>query len=62
VGAISVSGASPKAEGPALDALVAMLTEAGRYVSRRLGFSGDLSAVAEASAPAEPRRARRVRA
>ena len=43
VAAISVSGTSPKAEGTDLDGLVKMLKEAGNYVSRRLGFSGELS-------------------
>ena len=42
VGAISVSGASPKADGAALDALVVELKQAGGYVSRRLGYSSDL--------------------
>ena len=40
VGAISISGPSPKAPGPALDALVAMLTPACGHVSRKLGYVG----------------------
>jgi DNA-binding IclR family transcriptional regulator len=39
VAAISVSGASPKSDGAALDSLVATLREAATYVSRRLGFA-----------------------
>jgi DNA-binding IclR family transcriptional regulator len=40
VGAMSVSGTSPKQPGPDLDHLVALLTEACGHVSRRLGYSG----------------------
>jgi DNA-binding IclR family transcriptional regulator len=40
VGAISVAGTTPKAEGERLDALVSRLKAAGYYVSRRVGFSG----------------------
>ncbi len=39
VGAISVAGTTPKTEGERLDALVARLSAAGEYVSRRLGFT-----------------------
>lgn len=39
VGAISVAGTTPKAEGERLDALLARLKTAGEYVSRRLGFT-----------------------
>ena len=40
VGALSISGPSPKTPGPALERLVAMLTEACGHISRRLGFAG----------------------
>ena len=40
VGAISISGPSPKAEGPELQPLVDMLAEATGKVSRRLGYAG----------------------
>ncbi len=40
VGAMSVSGTSDKQPGPALDRLVALLSEACGYVSRRLGYAG----------------------
>lgn len=40
VGAISVSGPSPKAPGEAIEPLVTMLTEACGHVSRRLGYAG----------------------
>jgi len=40
VGAISISGTSPKTPGPDLDRMVGLLTEACGHVSRRLGFSG----------------------
>jgi DNA-binding IclR family transcriptional regulator len=38
VGAISVAGITPKAEGDRLEALVLRLKTAGEYVSRRVGF------------------------
>ncbi|MGN6100720.1 MAG: IclR family transcriptional regulator [Devosia sp.] len=40
VGAISISGPSPKAPGPALQPLVDQLNEATNKVSRRLGYAG----------------------
>ena len=40
VGAISISGPSPKVPGPALETLVEMLNEATGKVSRRLGYAG----------------------
>jgi DNA-binding IclR family transcriptional regulator len=50
-GAISVTGPTPKAAGPAVLPLVAMLQDACRHVSHRLGYSGrwpgELSAAAE---------------
>jgi len=39
-GAISVTGPTPKAAGPEVRPLVAMLQEAARHVSHRLGYSG----------------------
>jgi DNA-binding IclR family transcriptional regulator len=39
-GAISVTGPSPKAAGPGVLPVVAMLQEACRHVSHRLGYSG----------------------
>jgi IclR family transcriptional regulator, KDG regulon repressor len=40
VGAMSVSGTSPKQPGPELDRMVALLNEACGHVSRRLGYAG----------------------
>lgn len=40
VGAISVSGTTPKAPGPALEPLVTRLFDAARAVSQRLGHAG----------------------
>ncbi len=40
VGAISVTGPSPKAPGPDIEPIVNMLTEACGHVSRRLGYVG----------------------
>lgn len=40
VGAISVTGSTPKAPGPEIEPVVAMLEEASGYVSRRLGYLG----------------------
>jgi IclR family acetate operon transcriptional repressor len=40
VGALSITGASPKAPGDGVAPLVAMLSEACEHVSRRLGYSG----------------------
>lgn len=45
VGALSITGPSPKSPGPALEPLVAMLNEACGHVSRRLGFRGDWPAI-----------------
>lgn len=41
VGAMSITGPSPKAAGPAVQPLVDMLNEACGYVSRKLGYRGD---------------------
>jgi len=40
VGAMSISGTSPKQPGPELDRMVELLTEACGSVSRRLGYAG----------------------
>jgi IclR family acetate operon transcriptional repressor len=40
VGAMSISGTSPKQPGRELDRMVELLTEACGYVSRRIGFAG----------------------
>lgn len=40
VGAISVTGPSPKREGSEVEPVVAMLREASEHVSRRLGYAG----------------------
>lgn len=55
VGALSITGPSPKKPGPKLDALVEMLSEACGYVSRRLGFSGAWPPIERASPEAPPR-------
>ena len=52
VGAISISGPSPKTAGPALDHMVSLLSEACGYVSRRLGFPGDFPPPVEVRASA----------
>jgi IclR family transcriptional regulator, KDG regulon repressor len=57
VGAISISGPSPKAPGPALDALVAMLTPACGLVSRKLGYTGPWPPVESARAETPRRKA-----
>jgi DNA-binding IclR family transcriptional regulator len=41
VGAMSITGLSPKAPGPDVQPLVDMLNEACGYVSRKLGFRGE---------------------
>lgn len=41
VGAMSITGLSPKAPGPGVQSLVDMLNEACGYVSRKLGYRGD---------------------
>ena len=48
-GAISITGASPKAPGPQIRPLVDLLNEACGHVSRRLGFNGDWPAAAAAT-------------
>lgn len=40
VGAISITGSSPKKPGPEVEPLVGMLHEACSYISKRLGYSG----------------------
>jgi IclR family acetate operon transcriptional repressor len=40
VGAMSISGTTPKQPGPELDRMVELLSEACGYVSRRLGYAG----------------------
>ena len=40
IGAISVAGTTPKAEGERLEALVSRLKNAGEHVSRRIGYVG----------------------
>lgn len=47
VGALSITGSSPKAPGPALEPLVEMLNEACGHVSRRLGYRGDWPAITD---------------
>jgi IclR family acetate operon transcriptional repressor len=72
VGGISITGPSPKVPGPALDGLVARLSDACGHVSRRLGYGGrwpPIEAAAPEMRPAPPGaagsevgdRARRVR-
>lgn len=51
VGAVSISGPSPKRPGPQLDALVAMLAPACGHVSRKLGYTGPWPPVESALAP-----------
>ena len=55
VGAMSISGLSPKQPGPELDPLVAMLSEACGYVSRRLGYRRPVSRPSSRSALPERR-------
>lgn len=59
VAAISVSGTSPK-EGAGFNAMQKMLKDAGNYVSRRLGFSGEMAQGLPESRPAKPRRAVKI--
>ena len=57
VGAISITGPSPKAPGKEIEPLVAMLSEASEYVSRRLGYAEawpKLTAEPEPSRPRSP--------
>jgi len=69
VGGISITGPTPKLPGPALDVLVARLSDACEHISRRLGYGGhwpptDTPAVAgksTASAAVNQERARRSR-
>ena len=56
-GAISVAGPEPKAAGPAVLPVVAMLNEAAGYVSRRLGYAGDWPPVTGAGGAAARRAA-----
>jgi IclR family acetate operon transcriptional repressor len=49
VGAVSISGPSPKRPGPELDALVDMLAPACGHVSRKLGYTGPWPPVESAS-------------
>ena len=52
VGAMSISGTSPKQPGEELDHMVGLLSEACGHISRRLGFGGDwppVMALAEAA-------------
>ncbi len=53
VGAISVTGPSPKQPGPEVEPVVAMLREACEHVSRRLGYAGVWPVAAEAEARVE---------
>jgi IclR family acetate operon transcriptional repressor len=55
VGAVSISGPSPKRPGSELDALVAMLAPACGHVSRKLGYTGPWPPV-ESAALAMPLR------
>jgi DNA-binding IclR family transcriptional regulator len=55
VGAVSISGPSPKRPGPELDALVAMLAPACGHVSRKLGYAGAWPPV-QSAIPETPRR------
>lgn len=41
VGAISISGPSPKAPGPTIQPLIDMLSEATSKISKRLGYAGE---------------------
>jgi IclR family acetate operon transcriptional repressor len=41
VGAMSISGTSPKRPGPELERMVALLEEACGHISRRLGYAGN---------------------
>jgi len=49
VGGISITGPAPKVPGPALDELVAKLSDACGHVSRRLGYGGHWPPVVEAT-------------
>ena len=60
-GAISVAGPEPKAAGPAVLPVVAMLNEAAGYVSRRLGYAGAWPPLAGEDAAAAPRGGLRMR-
>jgi IclR family acetate operon transcriptional repressor len=59
VGAMSITGLSPKAPGPAVQPLVDMLNDACGYVSRKLGYRGDYPR--GSCGPAPPERVRRWR-
>ncbi len=56
VGAVSISGPSPKRPGPELDALVSMLAPACGHVSRKLGYTGPWPPIAPALSEAPRRR------
>jgi IclR family acetate operon transcriptional repressor len=56
VGAISISGPSPKAKGPELDVLLDMLLPVCGYVSRKLGYTGAWPPVGPALSEAPRRR------
>ncbi|HET7714177.1 MAG TPA: IclR family transcriptional regulator [Bauldia sp.] len=56
VGAVSISGPSPKQPGPDLDALVEMLAPACGHVSRRLGYTGPWPPVETALSEAPQRK------
>lgn len=58
VGALSITGPSPKKAGPEVQPLVALLRDACGAISQRLGFTGTWPPIAEAGQPA----ARKVRA
>ncbi|HVY43207.1 MAG TPA: IclR family transcriptional regulator [Hyphomicrobiaceae bacterium] len=54
VGAMSITGLSPKTPGPAVQPLVDMLNDACGYVSRKLGYRGEYP-LAEAATPSRQR-------
>jgi DNA-binding IclR family transcriptional regulator len=56
VGAISISGPSPKAPGPELDVLLDMLVPACGHVSRKLGYTGAWPPVQSATSETPRRR------
>jgi len=56
LGAISITGPSPKRVGPEVEPLVAMLSEACGYVSRRLGYVGAWPPIPTAEEPVRLRK------
>lgn len=60
VGALSITGPTPKLPGPDLEPLVAMLIEACGHISRRLGFSADYPPLSERSEASTPGRVKRA--